>query len=279
MISALQKLPIYPRMRTFVRSHARLYRLTTRINELVKMRRRIKKYGEYTSKTFHIDHEKKLVYLSNSKVACSSIKASMYKVTNEAADYRAVHRITKKQNNYELSVPWDKYQDYYKFTFVRNPFARLVSCYVNKLITDKKRLGKEMRYLYFENYLFGYLNIDHGFSNWAKRVCRIPDKFADRHFVLQSFLIHDKEGHELVDEVFRFENLAADFEVIRAKYDLEPLPHYNKTNRGNWMDYYDEETARRVYQRYRRDIEEFGYQDAYDELIKYIKERKVAQKD
>ncbi len=258
-----------------MRNSPPLHKFAVRLNEWEKLRRRVKKFGEYASKTFHINHDKKLIYLSNSKVACSSIKASMYKVADEAVDYRAVHRITNAQKNYELSLPWDKYPDYYKFTFVRNPFARLVSCYVNKLIEDRKRLGRDMAYLYFEKYLFGYLNVDKGFHDWAARVCRIPDKYADRHFVSQSFLTHDREGHLLVNEVFKFESLSRDYEVIREKYDLEPLPHYNKTNRGNWMDYYDEKTARRVYRRYRTDIEAFGYRGVYDELISYIKARDV----
>lgn len=274
MIDALRKLPFFPRLRAWVIGKPRLYRLAARFNAFVNMRRRIKKFGEYASKTFHIDHEKKLIYLSNSKVACSSIKASMYGVADEAEDYRAVHRITNARKHYELSLPWDKYPDYYKFTFVRNPFARLVSCYVNKLIEDKKRLGKDMTALYFEKYLFGYLNVDRGFPNWAARVCRVPDRYADRHFVSQFFLIHDREGHMLVNEVFKFENLARDFEAIRQKYDLAPLPHYNKTGKGNWMDYYDEGTARRVYERFRRDIEEFGYQGTYDQLISYIRKKK-----
>lgn len=274
MIRALRKLPFFSLIQKRVRNSPPLHKFAVRLSDYEKMRRRIKKFGEYASKTFHINHEKKLIYLSNSKVACSSIKASMYKVSDVAADYRAVHRIANAQKHYELSIPWDKYTDYYKFTFVRNPFARLVSCYANKLIEDKKRLGKDMTNLYFEKYLFGYLNVDKGFSNWAARVCRIPDKYADRHFVSQSFLIHDRAGHMLVDEVFKFENLAHDYEAIREKYDLEPLPHYNKTKKGNWMDYYDERTARRVYRRFRRDIEVFSYRDAYDALIEHIRKER-----
>ena len=82
----------------------------------------------------------------------------------------------------------------------------------------------------------------------------------------------------LVNHVFKFENLARDYESIREKYDLAPLPHYNRTKKGNWMDYYNLATARRVYRRYQRDIEEFGYQDVYDELIRYITEKNDVDK-
>ena len=265
------------RIKEFVRNNPRLHELAICRHEFRDMKRRIEKFGCNSQRTFHINHDKKLIYLSNSKVACSSIKASMY-CLDEQEDYRSVHRVANAQKHYELSVPYDKYADYYKFTFVRNPFARLVSCYVNKLHDDREKLGKTMDRLYFSRYLFGYLNVDKGFHNWAGRVCRIPDKYADRHFVGQSYLVHDAEGHMLVNHVFKFENLARDYEPIREKYDLAPLPHYNRTKKGNWMDYYDMATARRVYRRYRRDIEEFGYQDVYDELIRYITEKNDVDK-
>lgn len=260
-------------IKEFVRNNPFLHEMAIRRHDFLVVRGRIKKFGLNAQRTFHINHDKKLIYLSNSKVACSSIKASMY-CLDEQEDYRSVHRVANAQKSYELGVPYDKYTDHYKFTFVRNPFARLVSCYVNKLHEDREKLGKTMERLYFARYLFGFLNVDKGFHNWARRVCAIPDKYADRHFVCQSYLIHDRDGHMLVDEVFKFENLARDYEPIREKYDLAPLPHYNKTKKGNWMDYYDLKTARMVYRKYRRDIEEFGYQDVYEQLIRYITEKK-----
>lgn len=260
-------------IKAFVRNNPTLHELAIRRHEFRELKALIKEFGCYSTRTFHINHDKKLIYLSNSKVACSSIKASMY-CLDEQEDYRSVHRVANALKSYELSVPYDKYADYYKFTFVRNPFARLVSCYVNKLHEDRAKLGKTMERLYFTRYLYGYLNVDKGFHNWARRVCSIPDKYADRHFVSQSYLLHDAQGHLLVNHVFKFENLARDYEPIRAKYDLAPLPHYNKTKKGNWMDYYDLKTAKMVYRRYRRDIEEFGYQEIYDELIRYITEKK-----
>lgn len=249
-----------------------LHEMAIRRHDFKALRAKVKKDGIYIKHTYHIIHDKKLIYLSNSKVACSSIKASMYHL-DEQEDYSNVHKLANAQKQYEIDTPYDRYADYYKFTFVRNPFARLVSCYVNKLHEDREKLGKTTTRLYFAGYLWGYLNVDKGFHNWAARVCRIPDKYADRHIISQSSLIHDDEGHLLVNHVFNFENLARDYGEIRERFDLAPLPHYNRTKKGNWMDYYDLETAQRVYKRYKRDIEEFNYQSAYDELVKYIKEK------
>lgn len=260
-------------VRKLIRGNKKLHNFAVLRHEFLQQRERVRGEGCYTPRTFHIDHAKKLIYMSNSKVACSSIKASMY-CLEEQEDYRSVHKVANAQKHYELSVPYDKYADYFKFTFVRNPFARLVSCYVNKLHEDREKLGKSMERLYFTRYLFGCLNVDKGFHNWARRVCRIPDKWADRHFVSQSYLIHDSEGHLLVNHVYKFENLASDYEPIRERFDLAPLPHYNKTKKGNWMDYYDLRTAKIVYRYYRRDIDEFGYRDTYEQLLDYIREKR-----
>lgn len=263
------------RLKKILRRNKYTHEFLCRRREFLNLRGRIKKYGISAQRTFHIDHDKKLIYLSNSKVACSSIKASMYHLEDQD-NYRSVHKTANALKHYELNLPYDKYPDYYKFTFVRNPFARLVSCYVNKLHEDKQNVANgSMQRLYFTRYLFGYLNKDKGFKNWAKRVTRIPPKYADRHFVPQSVLIHDSLGHKLVNDALPFENLKNDFEVIREKYDLAPLPHYNKTKKGNWMDYYDLKTAQRVYKYYKKDIEEFGYTDAYNKLVEYIKARPV----
>ncbi|MGI6240041.1 MAG: sulfotransferase family 2 domain-containing protein [Christensenellales bacterium] len=276
MISRVKSTRAYAGIWRAVRNRPKLHISALMVREFFTALQYMRTCGAYTRRTYHISHEKQLIYLSNSKVACSSIKASIYDL-GDLSDYRRVHQVANACNDFELCVPWDKYADYYKFTFVRNPFARLVSCYVNKLITDREKLGKTMQRLYFSRYLFGYLNVDKGFHNWAARVCRIPDRLADRHFVGQHYLIHDAKGRPLVEHVFRFENLAREYETIRERFALAPLPHYNKTKKGNWMDYYDLETARRVYKRYKRDIEAFGYEEVYDALIAHIKSRDLTE--
>jgi hypothetical protein len=150
--------------------------------------------------------------------------------------------------------------------FVRNPFDRLTSCYENKYHSDQSRVGKSIKMLIYK-----------GFRDFARRVCMIPDGMADKHFMSQCVSVVDRNGKLLLDYVGKFENLEADYEPIRRKYGFQPLPHYNRTEiaKGNWMDYYDLETARRAYQRYKTDIETFGYQGAYGELVSYLRKKKT----
>lgn len=226
-------------------------------------------YGFYDPREFNICDEKKIVYLNNAKVACSSIKTAIFTVP--VLDDYGIHTITEQYRSRKLTP---KEKQYFKFTFVRNPFERLVSCYESKYYTDKIKYQKKV--LYFEYYLLGRLKKDKGFDNFVAEVCKIPNSFADKHFCSQYNLVYDtKRGKEicLLDFVGKYENIQQDFETIQKRFGLKQLPHYNKSAKKNWMDYYTLKTANMVYKRYEKDIKVFGYNDLYQELISYLKEK------
>ncbi|HOP10047.1 MAG TPA: sulfotransferase family 2 domain-containing protein [Oscillospiraceae bacterium] len=212
----------------------------------------------------HIDMpEKEITYISVPKAACSSIKASM--ANRKFNDDYSVHSVLR--DKYETA---NTHRKYFIFSFVRNPFDRLVSCYESKYHHDPKttKSGKP-QHLVYDYYLLGFLSKDKGFDHFVKRVCMIPKRFAEEHFRSQYLTLY-RNGKCIADFVGKFENLETDYEPIRQKYGFSPLAHYNKTDKGNWMDYYTLKTAEMIYRKYRRDIETFGYQDEYEKLLKYL---------
>lgn len=201
-----------------------------------------------------MDDEKRVCYLYNSKVACTSISVSM--TGKDVKDDGEIHETILsgrfRRERDEASVP----SDYWKFTFVRNPFARMYSAYENKMHdrNEKKRN-------YFKHYLDGYLAKDRGFENFVRKVVRIPIPLLDRHVNSQYHLIHREDGSCKVDFVGRFENLAEEYRVIQEKYGYDPLPHFNRSVASErWRDAYTEETANLVYEKFRLDFETFGYE-------------------
>ncbi len=80
----------------------------------------------------------------------------------------------------------------YKFTFVRNPFDRLYSCYMGKYHTAYGK-GTDF-YGEFDYYLLGYLKRDKGFENFVDKIFKIPDAWSDRHFKSQYFLIFGRQS-------------------------------------------------------------------------------------
>lgn len=239
--------------------------------QIRELNRNFKKYGVYSKILYIKIPEKKVLYISNPKVACSSIKASILKLQED--DYHNIHLKSEEKSKYikDKEKFRKTYNHYFKFSFVRNPYERLVSCYQNKYYTDKKYIGKSLDNYQYNDYLFGILRKNRGFTNFAIRVCLIPDKLAEEHFRSQYYLLYAKNDECMVDYIGHFEKLGYDYEMIREKYDFDELSHYNKTNKGNWQDYYNPFTAWLVYKHYYKDFIKFGYEKEYGKLLMYLR--------
>lgn len=242
----------------------RIYRMLWSIKNLIL-------YGNFVGRPFIVNNEKRVIYLKNAKVACSSIKASMY--PGSTKDDNSVHLVVRSSGMDKMRLTKEELK-YFKFTYVRNPYERLVSCYESKYHTDKKynTHGKLLQYDY---YLLGYLRKDRGFDNFVRRVVRIPYRFMDSHFQRQYDLIYDTKGRKQVNHIGQYENLAEDFKQIQEKYGLKELPRYNSSGgeKRDWRSYYTLETAELVYEKYKKDFECFGYEDSYKDLMAYLKDR------
>ena len=227
--------------------------------QILYIYRCIRKWGRLP-RTFVFDEEKEVVYLNNPKVACSSIKRSM---VGEQPD---IHRLPDNSTE-ELS---SEMKQYYKFTFVRNPYKRLVSCFEDKCIQHP---DDPCWNYYFLKRLFRVCD----FSRFVRRVCLLPDCMAEPHFSGQYRLVYDKENRCLVNFVGKVENIKDEYEPIRERFDFLPLAHTNRAaslTGKNWMDYYTPFTAWLVYRKYKKDFTTFGYEDEYRKLKDYLKNRK-----
>jgi dermatan 4-sulfotransferase 1 len=115
------------------------------------------------------------------------------------------------------------------FAFVRDPFDRLASCYVNKIVAPQTFPP-----------LFSELGFRKGmpFSAFVERVAATPDVVADDHFRSQASMLM-LSGHVLPSFVGRFETIDADWARVREAVearggpDLGPLPHVNKRRGGS----------------------------------------------
>ena len=137
-------------------------------------------------------------------------------------------------------------KNYFSWSFVRNPWDRLVSTYVNKIL-DKHQGG-----------LNSWRNSISSFEEYILKVKKqnVMGKNCDRHIrSLCTFFPPD------INFVGRVENLQQDFDIICDKIGIpqQILPHINKTKHKHYTEYYDDETRQIVAEKYARDIEYFGY--------------------
>lgn len=161
-----------------------------------------------------------------------------------------------------------EFELYYKFAFVRNPWARVVSCYVDK-IHNVNKINKVM-------IIAKYPGLRPGmpFAEFVQWLCCEGgrDEFADPHWKSQCELLADEFGAILLDYVGRLENLEEDMERICDQTCIPRLamPHKNtksnafegnskgKKNRS-YKEYYTDKTRDLIAERYKKDIEVFGY--------------------
>ena len=128
---------------------------------------------------------------------------------------------------------WDKF---FKFSFVRNPWDRLLSMYMWR--RDFRRIiPEEMTY---KEFLY----------DWAEKDIKWE----------QIYWFEDKLDQ--FDFVGRFENLASDFQHICDQLGIGevPLPHIYRTNHGCYRECYDADMKDKLAEIAKKDIDAFGYE-------------------
>ena len=235
--------------------------MRTFINDIVVLFRRAR---EHTNPRFFVKFDKlECIFISAPKNANSTINSMLFAKEGypfDPNDYSSIHKEKRKH----LVTPRETLNlrdEYYVFSFTRNPFSRLVSCYKNKIQEEDHPIGKGY---------FGRIHQSMSFTRFAEVVCSIPDIVSDPHFQSQySFLFF--KGKPLCHYLGKVEQFEQDIQPIIVKYQLEPGPNQNvSTNTTPWRDFYTPELARKVYKRYKKDFTTFGYSDEYEKLLHYL---------
>ena len=179
---------------------------------------------------------------------------------------RLAHLTAAEYLRYGYVSP-EVFQQFFKFAFVRNPWARMVSIY------------RHLSYgVTFRDYLLG---------EFQRRVWKDMYWFVRPQYEF----VYDEDGRLLVDFVGRFERLQEDFLQVCQRMGLAPmrLPHVNRAQEHaakarwgwhprqmvrylrkrrfrkpapqypHWRDYYDADTRALVASLYQMDIQAFGY--------------------
>jgi len=223
-----------------------------------------------------VSDDRKFIYFVVQKVACSSIKTALLPlfdvstngfrtIRNDGTTGLRIHRLFDR-SDYQIRRTQlladlnDHYDDYFKFAFVRNPWDRLVSCYSQKLNLNGPGLK-----LPVDNDIQLYPGMS--FPAFVEAVHEIPDGAANPHFQSQHMVIcgPGEDKPILPDFVGRFENLAADFDAVAERISgpqkLE-LPHILRSRSRQsrtYTEFYDDRLRDLAHERYRDDIEIFGY--------------------
>lgn len=154
--------------------------------------------------------------------------------------------------NYRILLPENTFNQSYKFTFVRNPWDRVVSAYEYFLrggrVAHDMQWAKDVLYRFndFEEFVIEWVNEE---NIWEKE-----------HFALQSSFI-TLNGKMSVDFIGRHEEMESDYEKLRKILGFGgSLPVINKTlDRKPYQAYYTDKTASIIEQVYAKDISLLNY--------------------
>jgi hypothetical protein len=196
--------------------------------------------------------EKKLAFVAITKNAGTSIRVAFGNAQGFVSEGEPVERVA--------SQPWPsvsdkatikalRYLGFLRFCVARNPWERFVSCW-----QDKRADASFLRKTGFREAM--------EFHDFVEAAFSVPDEKANRHYRFRLSCISYR-GKVLVDRLLRFENLGSDWEALRVEFDLPSLPHCKPSGAADsYRALYEKypQTKQRLAQRYRRDIQYFGYE-------------------
>ena len=152
--------------------------------------------------------------------------------------YLDQHDTLKTLNDY-LNKKKLNINDYFKFSFMRNPWERRVSQY---------QYAKRMAMVTG--------------SDWAMRISSMSfHEFITQRNDSQLNWVSDKKDNIAVDFLGSGRNLQEDFNIIcdQIKITKQELPHKNATKHKHYTEYYNDETRQIVAEKCAKDIQYFNY--------------------
>jgi len=204
-----------------------------------------------------ISDSHEFIFLRVRKVASTSMKAILLPLCIPGPEGRLAHiksrmrlewdyhkYVTRAHENIravQKRMPKEKFDRYFKFAFVRNPWERLVSEY--EFILKSQTHGRHTRV----KKLGGFKPFIH---------MQIPRRDA-----YQVNMLCDRQGTLLMDFIGKMENLESDWQTVceRIGIPVQKLPRKKFIKREHFSKYYNDETRQLVARHWAREIELFDY--------------------
>lgn len=185
--------------------------------------------------------ERKCIYIHIPKAAGTSVSMSLF---GHHVGHIPFSRFYHSSPQKALS--------YFKFTFVRNPWSRLVSSFFFLKAGGMNSEDKE--------WSLRHLGEFETFDDFVKKWVNKKNINSHVHFLPQLHFISDENGTLKVNYVGRVENLAADIKAIASRIGKPTdIGVFNQSKHDIYTKYYTPETQEIVGNVYEKDIEMFGY--------------------
>jgi len=204
------------------------------------------------------------IYVETPKAACSTIKRRLQlaevdeDVSRVPEDVHARNQSPLKQIRRASKSFWHLYDDptTFRFCFVRNPFSRALSCYLDKLVQDKStrpRIAPQLG-----------LPADRivSFRVFLSAVRDQTDHERNPHWAPQAYLLSPERFR--YSFIGRFEFLQRHLDLVARRLGFPKIPRQrvapHATSAAEKIDaYYGPKEIALVQDIYQQDFEAFGY--------------------
>ena len=190
-----------------------------------------------------ISYNKKFIFIHINKTAGTAVEQSLLEYGNKRVESKndLEFELTYRQSqhfNYKKYKKYlgSEYDDFFKFTVVRNPFDRVVSYYLKNSINHHNL----------------------SFSDW------VIDRYKNQNFQdykrMYSDYTHWINIHD-TDFILKFENLPSDFNILKQKLNLNCELEYHNVNKSrlHYKEYYDKNTKEIITNYFKKEINTFNY--------------------
>lgn len=215
----------------------------------------------------HLSNRHKYLYVATPKVACTTLKHCLQQFEmNGKLSFRhygeehfpSLSPLLSPLNNPQVYFDALDSEDWFRFTFVRDPFHRALSCYLDKIVASSFERTR----------LLPVLHLDPAagipsFGEFLKAIAQTPVEEHDLHWAPQYWLTQpDKVRYHFIGRLERFDE---DFAHLSERLGLtaEASAVRHSTQAGDKLaSYYGEEEIALVQAIYARDFTTFGYDSA-----------------
>ena len=215
----------------------------------------------------HISTRHRCVYVEVPKAGCSVVKRVLQysEVDGQGIDPEAsVHDRSISplaapiSGGFDLDEIFGSPSPYFRFSFVRNPYSRALSCYLEKIAGEQWLRDIRLPELGFDPHE------EVSFADFLKRVSGQQPRAMDPHWAPQHHLLSLRKVR--YGFLGRFENFQPDLRRLVDTLGLD-VPQELLLRRTAHVtaaadrlhDYFDDETVHLVQQIYRKDFDLLGY--------------------
>ena len=137
------------------------------------------------------------------------------------------------------------------FSFVRDPYKRMFSCWKNKIA------NKSTCECIFSHW---GMNFETSFDEFLDIVCQTPDGMADRHFRSQSWFLCDDHGDVIPNFIGKLETMDQSWSEVQKRIKVPSITHVNSTKSQSKPLELSQRNIDLINQRFERDFLNFGYE-------------------